>query len=164
MKQILKNVLKGIKQIGTETVEKSAEEGGKIVEGVITGKELLGDIKSMSDQQYSAESQKYKNKDEEEMVKLRAQMKDPGRDVEQEIEQVQKEKEQKEEDERKFLENLKIQREREKAEMEAAYAEAPGNPHKAKKSRGSAFAKGKKKSGPDLEQMSQTAEVKSKVD
>ncbi len=161
MKQIFKNFLKGIKQIGTETVEQGAKETVKVAETIITGKELLGDITTMTQGEYHQKKEDQKNKDEEELAKIRSQMKEPGRNVTAEMEQVYKEKKNKEdEDERKFLENLQLQRERERQEMEAMGVEPEGRQARGKMNGG----KKRKKQQPDAAAMSQTQEIKGKVD
>lgn len=165
MKQIVANTVKGIGQIGVETVEKAVEESGKIVDTVITGRELLGDVKPMGEGEYM----KRKGEDEQNRQKEIDDLKDQigrGRNLEKEIKDIRDMKKQEEEQkEKEFLENLKRQREAEEVEREAMAGVALSNPHKAKKSRGSAFVHGKKKkSMPDMQQLSQTGEIKGKID
>ncbi len=164
MNQIIKDFGKGLKQLGGETAEKLVEETGKIAESVITAKELLGDIKPLSEEelvQKKVEEDKNKGK---EISDVKSQI--SGREVENEMEQIRHQKEKEEEEKEKiFLENLKRQREEEKQEQ-AAGLELMGestNPSKQKKSRGSAFVN-KKKQQPDQSQMSQTSEFKGKID
>ena len=47
---IVKKVLGSLGQIVTETVEKTAKETMNIASGVITGQELVGDIKPLSEE------------------------------------------------------------------------------------------------------------------
>ncbi len=164
MKQIFKNVVKGLKQVGVETIEQGAKESVKIAESVITGKELLGGITPMSESEYDQKKKYQEAKDNKEMEEIRNQMKAPGRNVSGEMEQVYREKKNKEEEEeRQFLENLKIQREQERQEMEAMKVE-PGS----KPARGKMGGQGKKKksSEPDLElsQVTQTGEARGKME
>ena len=163
---IPKQVLQGLKQVAVETVEKTFEETGKITESVITGKELLGGITSLSPEEMAKRKQEDEMKKKQEEEKIKQQMKEMGRNVESEIKEVRDEKKRKEdEEERAMLRQIEQQRqaeEQERAQMMAAQeAQTPG--HKKKKSRGSAFAKGKK-SQPSTDQMSQTQEFKGKVD
>ncbi|MEI8068095.1 MAG: hypothetical protein WCG91_04095 [Candidatus Shapirobacteria bacterium] len=154
--QTASDFLKGIKELGSETVEKAAEESGKIFESVITGRELLGDIKPMNEQELAQKKQEENKKKQQEMEQLKAEM-GRGRNVSQEIEQISNEKKKKEEEEEKvFLENLKRKREEERQEeimnsqmMESSpshHKDKGGNPHKTQQ--------------PDPSQMSQTNEFK----
>ncbi len=153
-----------MKQLITETVEKLVEETGKIAESVITAKDLLGDIKPLSEGELARKQAEDEEKKKKEISNVKFQM--SGRGVEDEMEQVRHQK-QKEEDEKEkiFLENLRRQREAEKQDQ-AVNLELMGestNPSKQKKSRGSAFIN-KKKQQPDQSQMSQTSEFKGKID
>ena len=141
MKKIPKKVVQGLKQVGEETGKELVGQTKKIVTGVISGKELVGDTKVMTEKELAAKQVDDERKKNEEMSKLR------GRDVEGEVTQIRKEKEQKEDEEEKFLEEVKIQREAEDKERQKLAAETgvSSNPGKRKKKRGSAFAKGNKK-------------------
>lgn len=162
---ILKKVLKNLGQIGTETGKEIIKESAKITESIITGKELLGDIKTLSPEETArkrAEDERNKN---EELAKIRS---GGVRNVEGEMKQIQREVEQEEDQkEKEFLDNLRRQREAEALEHQQLSAEmgVSTNPAKQKKSRGSAFAKGKKKTQqPDPSQLSQTAELAGKME
>lgn len=152
-------VLQQLKQVGTETLEKTAENIGKIGETVISGKELLG-LKPMNAGEYDQK----KIKDEEDKQKKINELKqqaEPGRNVEGEIKQVSDEKKQKEEEaERIMLEDIKRKREAEEAER-AQMTNLPGNAKREAAKR--QFAPGPKKT-PDPSQMSQTSEFKGKID
>lgn len=159
MNQILKGVVKGLGQIGEETGKEIINETGKIAESIISGKELLGGVKQLTKE----EQIKEQNKQQEELNKLRSAM-GGGRNVEGEIKQVVAEKERKEEEEeRQFLENIRRQREEERAQMAMEMESVSSNPAKRKKKRGSALMPGKKAS-PQDDQMSATSEFKGKVD
>lgn len=145
-------VLKGLKDLAKETAEKSVDEAGKIVTGVITGGELVGNIKPMTPEEETRNKKLEEKKKQEELKQIR-------RNVEGEIKQVRDEKEEKEkEEERLFLENVKKQREAEEAERQQLMPQGP------KKKRGSAFVQGKKKSQPQADQLTATGEFKGKVD
>lgn len=165
--KILKQVLQGIKDIGVETVKETGQQAEKMTDSVITGKELLG-IKPMSEPELAQKKAEDERKKQEEMARLQAQMKEPGRNVESEMKEVRSEEEQqKKQEEEKFLEQIRLQREAEEAERTALAAGGgeSTNPAKRKKARGSAFVQGKKKSSaPDPSQMSQTAEFSGKME
>jgi len=150
-------VIQGIKQVVEETEEKLVEEAGKIAKGVITGEELVKDIKPM-------DQEEYQNKVEEDEKKKQEGIKEIGRNVEKEMDEVRKAKKKKEEEEEKeFLEKIRRQRELEEQERQALEMEAMSvsrNPAKQKKQRGSAFKPGK----PKQSDMSQTAEFSKSVD
>lgn len=159
---ILKKVLKNLGQIVVETGKESLEETGKITESIITGKELLGDVKVLSPE----EQAKKQMEDQKKISDLRSQI--TGRNVEGEIKQVAKEKEQIEQQkEKQFLEQIRAQREaeeRERMQLESSMG-VSANPSKQKKSRGSAFVKGKRKTQqPDPTIMSQTSEKGGKME
>jgi type IV secretory pathway VirB10-like protein len=163
--KIFKGVMKGLGQLGVETVEKAKEEGGKIVESIITGRELLGLDRTMSDNELAFKKQEEERKSKEEAEKLRRDM-GPGRKVEEELTQLRHQEEREEEEKEKYYEREKQQRESEKQQQEMEYSGLmmqSSNPAKQKKSRGSAMAH-KKKSQPDQSQMSQTQEFKGKID
>lgn len=159
--QIGKGVIDGLKQLGEETGKELVNQTGKIAETIITGKELLGDIVPMSNQEMEKKRVEEEQKKQKEMADLKNQMSEHGRNVEGEMEQIRREKQQTEEEKEKaFLENLKRQREEEKMQSDYTGYEESSNPNKRKKSRGSAFAGGKAKK----EDMSQTREYVKKPD
>ncbi len=154
---ILKQVVKGLGEVGEETLKETVNEAITIGESVITGKELLGDIKTMDEGEMAQKKAEEERKKQEELAKIRNI---PGRNVEGEIKQVvQEKKSEEEEKEREFLEKIKEQREAEERERQQMEAEEPGNAKReaAKKQ----MAPGKKKSSqPDTAAMSQTSEFK----
>lgn len=156
----MNNVVPKIAQIASETVEKTVQEGAKLVTGIISGQELVGDAKLMGEAEMNRVKAEDERKKQEEMMKLKNI---PGRNVEGEIEAVRDEKKRiEEEQEKQFLENIKRQREAEEAERQEWVEEPTNSKREAAKTQ---FAPGKKrKSQPDLQAMSQTAEVKGKVD
>jgi type IV secretory pathway VirB10-like protein len=163
--QIIKGIAKGLGQLGVETLEKAREETGKIAESIITGKELLGLDRTMSDGELEFQKEQEKKKSDEEARKLRNEM-GPGRKVEDEVTQLRRQEQREEEEKEKYYEREKQQREAEKQRQEMEYSGLmmeSTNPAKQKKSRGSALAR-KKKSQPDQSQMSQTQEFKGKID
>lgn len=138
------------------------EESGKIVEGVVNPVNLLGDLKPMSEGDYQQKLAEDERKKQEEIAKLNSEIKEHGRDVEGEMDEVRRQKQREEEKkEKEFLEKLKVQRERERAE-ESVFADETTNPHKKKKKRGGAFMKGKGKASTS--DMSATGEFKGQVD
>jgi len=151
---ILKKVVKGLGEVGAETIKESGKQAVDIVSGVITGKELIGNIDPMSDQEMAQAQAKDERQKQEEMAKMQNLA---GRNVEAEIKEVVQEKESEEQQkEREFLENIKRQREAEEAERHSL--EEPGNvKREAKKKQ---FAPGPKKKSPDPSQMSATSEFK----
>lgn len=164
--QIVKGVIGGLGKIGVETVEKVKEESGKILESVITGKELLGLDRTMSDSELEFKKHEEEKRSKEEADKLRKEM-GPGRKVEEEITQLRKQEEREEEEKEKYYEQSKKQKEFQEQQQQAEYNDLmmeSSNPAKQKKSRGSAFIQKKKKQQPTQSQMSQTQEFKGKVD
>lgn len=159
---IAKKVIQGLGQIGTETAEKSLEHLGQIGSSIITGKELLGNLPVLSDEELAKKNAEEEQKKQKEMTDLRSQISEKRRDVEGEIEQVRNvEQQNKKQEEEEFLENLRKQREAEEVERQQLnnQNEMSSNPAKRKKSRGSAFIQGKKKTNqPDPAAMSQTNE------
>ena len=164
--QIIKGIGKGLGQLGVETLEKAKEETEKIIESVITGKELLGLDRTMSDSELEFRKQEEKRKSDEEARKLRSEM-GPGRKVEEEVTQLRKQEEREEEEKEKYYEQTKqqkkMQEEQQQVEYDSLMVES-SNPAKQKKSRGSAFIQKKKKQQPTQSQMSQTSEFKGKID
>ena len=171
--KILKGVVRGLGQLGMETVEKAGEEGQKIIESVITGKELLGLERTMTDSQLEQSKQQEKIKSQQEINKLKGEMskgndsnrgdektKERPRNVEDEITQLRRQLEKQEEEKARFYEQQKEKQRQEKEKQQAEYNDLTTestNPSKQKKSRGSAFAN-KKKHKPDTDQMSATQE------
>ncbi len=154
MNNILANVIKNLKQIGEETVEKSVDNVGKIASGIITGADLVG-LKPMTAEQEQKVKQEEVKK-QQEMSDLRSQMSD-GRNIEQEIDQIRKEKERKEEEEENFLKNLERQRIAEVQEREQMSTNIPTNSKKeAAKHQGQ---RGHKAHAPDPASMSATGEM-----
>lgn len=168
--KILKGVVRGLGQLGMETLENASEEGQKIIESVITGKELLGLESTMTDAQLKQYEQQDKIKSQDEINKLKGQMEDKKenseqgikekpRNIEEELAKLRRQKEQEEGEKQKYYEQQK-QQEQEKERQQAEYIDLTAessNPSKQKKSRGSAFVN-KKKHKPDTAQMSQTQE------
>jgi len=151
---IPKQVLNQLKQVGAETIEKTAENVGKIGETIISGKELLG-LEPMNAGEYDQKKIKDEEMKNEEVNKI------VSRNLEGEIKQVRDEKQQKEEEaERIMLEDIKRKREAEEAER-AQMTNLPGNAKREAAKR--QFAPGPKKT-PDPSQMSQTSEFKGKID
>lgn len=154
---ILKQVVKGLGKVGEETLKQAVDEVVTVGESVITGQELVGDAKAMSEEEMAKAKAEEERKKQEELAKIRNI---PGRNVEGEIKQVvQEKKSEEEEKEREFLEKIKEQREAEERERRQMEAEEPGNAKReaAKKQ----MAPGKKKSSqPDTAAMSQTSEFK----
>lgn len=152
-----------MKQLIQETAEKLVEETGKIAESVITARELLGDIKPLSDEELIQKKADDEKKKQEEMNKLRSQI--SGRSVENEMEQLRYQQEKEEEEKEKYFEKEKERQgwERQQQIENSDLMMESTNPSKQKKSRGSAMSH-KKKSQPDQSQMSQTSEYKGKID
>lgn len=162
--QIIKGIGKGFKKLTDETVEKLADEGQKILETTISGKELLGLDGGINDNQLAHEQQEDEIKKQEEIRRIKNEI-GLGRDVEKEIEEIRNQKEKEEEEKEKFFEEEKKRKEIEEQQVLEAnnnLMTESTNPAKQKKSRGSAFIH-KKKSQPDQSQMSQTQEFKGKV-
>jgi hypothetical protein len=159
-----------------ETMEKASEEGQKIVESIITGKELLGLERTMSDAQLEQKKQSEKIKSQQEIDKLKGEMggkkdnkgeenktKEKPRNLEDEITQLRRQLEKQEEEKEKYYEQQKERQKQEREKQQAEYndlAEESTNPAKQKKSRGSAFINKKQKHKPDQSQMSATQEFK----
>lgn len=142
-----------MKQLVAETGEQLITHTGKIAESIITGKELLGDIKPMTEGEMAQRQVEDERKKQKEAAELKSQMGN-GRNVEGEIEKIVEEKKKKEEEEeRAFLENLKRQREAEEMEMQEPVFldhKKGGNP--------------RKKNKPTDDSMSQTTEFSKKPD
>lgn len=171
--KILKGVVKGLGQLGMETMEKAGQEGQKIIESVITGKELLGLERTMSDSKLKQSIQEEKIRSQQEINKLKGEMcgkkegengekkvKERPRNVEDELTQLRRQKEREEEEKVKYFEKQKQQKEMAEQRQTEEYNylnEESSNPSKQKKSRGSAFVN-KKKHKPDTDQTSATQE------
>ena len=171
--KILKGVVKGLGQLGMETLEKASEEGQKIVESIITGKELLGLDRTMSDTELELHKQQERTRSQEEINKLKGQMteekdnknneqkiKERPRNLEDEITQLRRQMEKQTEEKEKYYEQQKEKQRQEREKQQAEYIDLTSestNPSKQKKSRGSAFVN-KKKHKPNTDQMSQTQE------
>lgn len=156
MKQIVGNVIKNLGQIGGEVITESVEQVGKIGESIISGKELLGDIKPMSQEELQRKKLEDEKNKKDEINKLMG-----GRNLEGEIEEIRKEKGKKEEEEEKMLRQIQIEREEERREHEKLAMEMDVTPaNKRKKERGSVLNPKKK---VPIDQTSQTGEFVSKV-
>lgn len=154
---IIKKVVQGLGSIAEETGKETLKQTEEIFHGVITGKELIGNIEPMTDQEMAQKKAEDERKKQEEINKLRAQM-GQGRPVEQEMTQVRKEEEQEE--------RQKVQQEQQQPRQEENYnTEIPTNAKKsAAKHQGAGGGHKKKSQQPDQAQMSQTAEFKKGID
>lgn len=178
--KILKGIGKGLGQLGLETIERVKDESEKISESVITGKQLLGLDNTMGKGELDFERQMDAQKSAKEIEKLKGEMgqggenkdqerkqTEKGRNVEEELKELDDKKKKEEEEKEKYYEEKRKEKEQERQKQEEEYNDSlmmgSSNPAKQKKSRGSAFAK-KKKSQPDQSQMSQTSEFKGKID
>ncbi|MDD2225321.1 MAG: hypothetical protein PHP97_04165 [Candidatus Shapirobacteria bacterium] len=160
MNQVINDFKKGFKQLGQETVEKLVEETGKIAESVITAKELLGDIKPLSDEELAQKKGEDEKKKQEEMSRLRQGFGgQAGRSVENEMEKIRHQKEKEDEEKGNIeLENLKRQKEMERQDqMVNLELMQPSKHHKDK------GGNKRKTQQPDHTQMSQTSEYKGKI-
>lgn len=164
MKQIAKNVITGLAKIGEETGRELVKETGKIGETIISGRELLGDIKPLTESEMAERKMEEERKKREEMAKMLQGLGEPGRKVEKEMEEVRsKKKEEEERQEKEFLAGLQRQREEEAKEREMMEAEVSSSSAKRKKKRGSAFLPGRKQ-GATAASQSATAEYFKKPD
>ncbi len=153
-------ILNAIQNAGTEIAEQGIKSAEQVMNTVITGQELVGDAKPMSEEELAKAKAEDERKKQEEMEKLRQI---PGRNVEGEIKQiVEEEKSEEKRKEEEFLQKVKMQREAEERERAAMAAEEPGNQKKEAAKR--SMAPGKKKSSqtaaPNAAQMSATSEFK----
>jgi hypothetical protein len=177
--KILKGIGRGLGQIGSETVEKIKDQGEKVFESVITGKQLLGLDRTMNDGELELKKHEDKQKSAEEIRRLKGEMgqksgrqeeeqKEKRRDVEGEIKELVDQKKKEEEEKEKYYEEQQkrqeIERQRQEEEYNNSLMAESTNPAKQKKSRGSAFITKKRKSQPTQSQMSQTQEFKGKID
>lgn len=134
---IHKQVLKGLGDLSRETGEKLVGETGKIVETVISGRELLGGITEMSDTELQQKKQEEEQKKQKEIEDLRREM-GLGRNLEQEIQQLRYERDSKEQQEER-QEEVEEQREKEEEMMNQSYTPEPTS----KPKRGQGVKKGK---------------------
>lgn len=156
--QIIKGIGQGLKRLGEETAEKLSEEGQKILESTITGKELLG-LDGVSNNQMFHEQQEDEIKKQEEIKKIKAEM-GLGRDVDKEIKEIVDQKEKEEEEKEKYFEQMKEQQEREREIQEQNMDMDLLAPKKHHKDKGGNKHKTQQ---PDQSQMSATSEFKGKV-
>jgi predicted ribosome quality control (RQC) complex YloA/Tae2 family protein len=152
---IIKDFKKGIVELGAESVEKLVEESVKIVEPIITAKELLGNISPMSEEEMSKKKNKDEHEKEEELKKIRSQF--AGRSIENEMQELRNKKEREERERESLIEkNKKIEADQKAYVLDADYNSSSANHGKRK----NPF---RKKSEPDASQMSQTTEFKGKI-
>lgn len=153
-------ILNAIQQAGTEIAETGIKGTEQIISTVITGQELVGDVKAMSDEEMAkakAEDEKKKNEGiEQELRNV------PGRDVSGEMKQIDQEaKSEEEKKQQDFLENIKRQREMEEAERNSLMVEPKNDKREQAKH---AMSPHKKKSSqtaaPNMSSMSATSEFK----
>jgi hypothetical protein len=152
-------ILNAIQQAGTEIAEQGIKGTEQIISTVITGQELVGDAKAMSDEEMAKAKAEDEKKKQEEMAKMKNI---PGRNVEAEVKQVIEEKKSEEDQkEKEFLENIKRQREEEEAERNNFVSE-PGNAKReqAKHSMSPNKKKGSQTAAPNMSTMSATSEFK----
>ena len=153
---IPKKVIQGIGEIGLETVKEGTKQATEMLSTIITGQELIGNARPMSEEEIAKAKAEDERKKQEELNKIQNI---PGRNVEAEIKEIASEKKNSEEKkEQEFLEKIRLQREMEEKEREN-FVEMPGNTKR--ESAKTQFAPGKrKKQQPDATQMSQTSEFK----
>lgn len=152
---IIKDFKKGIVELGAESVEKLVEESVKIVEPIITAKELLGNISPMSEEEMSKKKNKDEHEKEEELKKIRSQF--AGRSIENEMQELRNKKEREDRERESLIEkNKKIEADQKAYVLDADYNSSSTNHGKRK----NPF---RKKSEPDASQMSQTTEFKGKI-
>ncbi len=153
---IPKKVIQGIGEIGLETVKEGTKQATEMLSTIITGQELIGNARPMSEEEIAKAKAEDERKKQEELNKIQNI---PGRNVEAEIKEIASEKKNSEEKkEQEFLEKIRLQREMEEREREN-FVEMPGNTKR--EAAKTQFAPGKrKKQQPDATQMSQTSEFK----
>ena len=152
-------ILSAIQQAGTEIAEQGIETTEQALSTVSTGQDLVGDAKTMSEEEIAKAKAEDERKKQEELNRLHQASASQGRNVEVEIKEIVDEKKKSEEEkENEFLEKIRLQREIEEKERENL-VDIPGNvKREAAKTQ---FAPGKrKKQQPDATQMSQTSEFK----
>jgi len=148
-----------------ETVEKLGEEGKKIAKGVITAYEWMPDLAEKYGKNPPVGEEKKDEQKEEQKNKQEDKPQIPGRNVEEELKQLREKKKREDEELKKYQETEKEKERQRQAEHEMMMEQENAvstNPAKQKKSRGSAFAHNKK-SAPDKNDMSATAEFQKKV-
>ncbi len=153
---IPKKVLQGVGEIGVETIKEGTKQTAEMLSTIVTGQELVGNARPMSEEEMAKAKAEDERKKQEELNKIQNI---PGRNVEAEIKEIVDEKKKSEEEkENEFLEKIRLQREIEEKERENL-VDIPGNvKREAAKTQ---FAPGKrKKQQPDATQMSQTSEFK----
>lgn len=153
---IPKKVLQGVGEIGVETIKEGTKQAAEMLSTIVTGQELVGNARPMSEEEMAKAKAEDERKKQEELNKIQNI---PGRNVEAEIKEIVDEKKKSEEEkENEFLEKIRLQREIEEKERENL-VDIPGNvKREAAKTQ---FAPGKrKKQQPDATQMSQTSEFK----
>lgn len=156
---IPKKVLQGVGEIGVETIKEGTKQAAEMLSTIVTGQELLGNARPMSEEEMAKAKAEDERKKQEELNRLHQASASQGRNVEAEIKEIVDEKKKSEEEkENEFLEKIRMQREIEEREREN-FVEMPGNvKREAAKTQ---FAPGKrKKQQPDASQMSQTSEFK----
>lgn len=150
---IIKNAVKQIKDLGVETVKEFGKAAGKITKGMGVN-ELLGDIKSMSDEELQKRKMEEEKKKREEEQKLKALIK--GNNLEEDMKKLREERERTEQEKEKQEMEQKKREEEERQRQEMENSELPSSPNKQKKKRGGAFLPNDKKT--------QTAEYSKKPD
>lgn len=149
-------ILNTIQEAGTEIAESGIKTTEQAISTVITGKELVGDIKPMNDEEMARAKADDEMKKQEELAKIQSL---PGRNVEEEMKEIVQEKKNEEDQQQKeFLEKVRIQREAEERERQEMMEE-PGNVKREQAKRQNAPG-AKKKQEPNMTQMSQTSEFK----
>lgn len=150
-------VLKGLGDLGAETGEKLVSEVGKIGESIISGRELLGDITQMSDQELQQKKKEEEQKKQKEIDDLRKEM-GLGRNLEQEMQQIRYERDNKEEQTEK-QEEMEEKREEQREMQNQNYMPEPSSRPKM----GQGVKKGKKGKASQAD-MSVTQEYSKKSD
>ena len=146
---IPKKVLGALGELGVETLKEGGKQAGEIVYGVISGKEWLGNIAPMSDEELQKKKQEEEKKKQEEMAKLRMSM-GHGRNIEEELTRLRREDVRDQEQIRQQEEKQKEEEQRQLEMQQQAPIEVHG-----KKGRGNPNT-GKQK--PKKEDMSETQE------
>ncbi len=153
-KTIPKQVVKGLKNIVTETAVETLKEPGRMVGMVKDGGQkgstgpkpeagfdpVLGKVANVNPELLEKYKSSDQDKSQKEVKEIRGKLGRPFRDVDSEMKKVRVEKDREEEEEEKFLEQVRRQREMEEMEGSDELVVPAG-----KKARGTAFLKGKKK-------------------
>ncbi len=158
---IPKQVVQNLGKIVEETGEGLVKQTLTVADSIITGTELVGNLKPMSESELAAKKAEDEKRKQEEMAALNNPKPETGRNVEEEIEQVRDEKQKEAEEQEKLLEQIKQQREAEEKEKQQLIIQDKSQRELAKIRM---MPQGKKKSAPDQSQMSQTSEFKGKID